>query len=708
MTSQPTGKPFKALAALGALLAVGLAVPVFVVPRLVEGEASLASSQSGAPTSEKNASKSSFLNCAAVRDRTRDFVKLHYSVRAFDEEISSRTFSKFFQALDPGRNFFLQADIDSFKENERKLGELISRTDCRFISDVYALYLKRLKESAPFITEILKTKPDFSTDEKIETDRKKISWAKDESELKERWRKLLKFNSMSLVETEKDWAKTAERLEKRYALSRKSMEEKSTDDIHGIFLNAFAVSLDPHSAYYMPEDQDDFKVAFSLQLVGIGASLSQQDGYTVVEAVIPGGAAMRDGRLKKGDKIIAVDSGDGNGFTDVIDMELNKVVMLIRGKKDSKVVLKLLRKNEKGDVVREEIDLIRDVVHLADGEARSDIMNVRGKKIGVINLPSFYIDYQGSRTSDDFRSSAGDMLREVKKLRAQNVDGIVVDLRRNGGGDLGECIRITGLFIDKGSVVQTQNRNGDVESSDDKEAGTYFDGPLAVLISKQSASASEIFSGAMQDYGRGLILGNSRTYGKATVQSVIEVPGTRGRESDGAVKVTISKFFRPSGRSNQERGVPADVTIPDVLEVADWNEGENDYVLPYTTISPQKSFRPYQNLAPILDGLKAKSEARVKINPEFKKVFEAIEKAKADKENTQLSLKVIKAELDKQKSEKEAADKNKSGESNEPPFDPSKVIQPTDLQLKEAGEILVDSVELLGNKHNWTQATHSP
>jgi carboxyl-terminal processing protease len=721
--------PFKALATLAALVATGLAVPLFVVPRFLEGSRGLASSEAARLASAKGGA---FLTCSAVRDRTRDFVKLHYSVRRFDEEISSRTFGKFFQLLDPGRNFFLAKDVEAFKAQERKLGELIARTDCRFLSDVYALYLKRVEESGKLLSEALAKEPDFTLDEMIETDRKKIVWAQDEAELRERWRKLLKFNAMGMMEAEKDWKTTSERLDKRYALARKSMAERSTDDVHGIFLNAFALSLDPHSSYYMPEDQDEFKVAFSLQLVGIGASLSQQDGYTVVEALIPGGAAVRDGRLKKGDKIVAVDSGDGNGFTDVVDLDLSKVVMLIRGKKDSPVVLQVLRKNEKGEVARERIDLIREVVHLADSEARSDVMNVRGKKIGVINLPSFYIDYAGSRSGDDYRSSAGDMAREIRKLKTQGVDGIVVDLRRNGGGDLGECIRITGLFIDKGPVVQTQGRGGEVESSDDKESGVEWNGPLAVLLSKQSASASEILAGAMQDYGRGLIVGNSRTYGKATVQNVIEVPGSGGRESDGAVKVTISKFFRPSGRSNQERGVPSDVTIPDIFDVADIGEGENDYVLPYTTIPPQKHFSPLQDLSPIVPKLAERSSARVKANGAFTEVFEAIEKAKKDRENSLLSLKIVPTKNAAGKDSKDKVGKADGGKAKpgsphstlatpspdspaspasgaEGPLeaqgaeDPSKVIAQGDHQLKEAGEILVDGLELLGNKTDWTR-----
>ena len=717
--------PWKALVTLSWLVAGGLAVPLLVVPTLgslgspqlvTELIANDTPTALASPAKKSKKQKAGFLNCSAVRERTRDYLKLHYSVRKFDEEISARTFSKFFQILDPGKNFFLQSDIDSFATLDKKLGDLVKQTDCRFVQNVSELFLKRVSESEALIKQALEKKPDFTTEDYLETDRKKIAWGGSTGELQERWQKLLKFNAMSMMETEKDWVKVKERLEKRYFLIRKSLNEKNEDEFNGLFLNAFAVSLDPHSSYYMPEDQDDFKVAFSLQLVGIGASLSQQDGYTVVEAIIAGGAAMRDGRIKKGDKIIAVDSGDGSGVTDVVDMDLSKVVSLIRGKKDTQVSLHILRKNETGQISRVQIELVRDIVHLADQEAHSDVMTVQGKRIGVVNLPSFYIDYAGSRSGDDYRSSANDMKREILKLKKQNVDGIVVDLRRNGGGDLGECIKLTGLFIDKGPVVQVQSSSGDVESADDRDGGVTYSGPLAVLISKQSASASEIFAGAMQDYGRALILGDSRTYGKATVQNVIEVPGSMGRESDGAVKVTISKFFRPSGRSNQAIGVPSDVAIPDIFELADVSEGENDYVLPHTEIAPQKSFRPLLDLSPFIATLKTRSTERVNKDAEFKKLFEAMEKVKKEKENTRISLK-IDSDKDKQNkndpSKKDDKDDKKNKDAHEKSDDAlakknseeeneSKVINPKDIQLKEAGQILADAIELMPTKKSWT------
>ena len=716
----------KTVLALGGLLTLGLGVQFYLFPRLGSLPESLSTVPSASAKDQKDKkNKTSFLTCSTLRERTRDFLKMHYSVRKFDEEISSRTYQKYFQFLDPGKNFFLQSDIDSFAALEKKVGENVNKVDCRFMQDIYAVYVKRLRESGPLIDTELKTPFNFKVDESIETDRKKIVWTKDTTELKERWRKLLKFSAMGMRETEPDWAKLSSRLSKRYALVRKNMEDKSSDEIHGIFMNAFTAALDPHSQYLMPEDQDEFKVAFSLQLVGIGASLTQQDGFTIVDSVIPGGAAARDGRLKKADKIVAVDSGDGTGFVDVIDMDLNKVVQLIRGKKDTLVKLSILRKDEKNnEMKRQTLDLTRAVVRLSDGEAHSDVIEVGKRKVGVINLPSFYIDYQGSKSGgDDYRSSANDMAREIKKLQSRGVDGIIVDLRRDGGGDLGECIRITGQFIDRGSVVQVQGRDGDVESLDDKDSGVLYSGPLAVMVSKQSASASEIFAGAVQDYGRGILVGDSRTYGKGTVQNVIEIPGTGGRDSDGAMKVTISKFFRPSGKSNQEKGVLSDIVIPDIIDVSDIGEAENDFVLPYSTIDASKQFKPIQDLSAPITTLRKKSEDRVKAAAEFKEVFTAIEKAKKEKENTLLSLKIDDTKKDKMsadtKGNKADSKGGKKGDkadkgapsakvegspgANPSPETSAQVVRPDDHQLQEAARILLDSVDLLGGKTDWTR-----
>jgi carboxyl-terminal processing protease len=693
------------LAGFGVLIVVG--IQLVLLPGLHLSMKSLhrqpaETSQENLATMEEvhHSAKPSFLTCHAVRARTRDFLKAHYSIKAFDQTISERSFQKFFQILDPGKNFFLQEDLKSFESLSPFIHEHIQKADCRFIFQIYNIFLKRVKESETLIQQVLAQGFDFTVEEKMETDRKKISWANSLAEQHERWRKLIKWQAMGMYNSKASLPDISQRLNKRYALLRKSLVDRSSDEINGIFLNAFALSLDPHSLYLMPEDQEEFKVAFSLQLVGIGASLSQQDGYTVVESVIPGGAAFRDGRLQKNDKIVAVDSGDGMGFQDVIDMELAKVVSLIRGKKDTKVKLNVLRQTG-SQMDKLQFELIRDVVKLEDQAAKSAVVEKRGKKVGVIHLPSFYIDYAGSRKNkDNFRSSANDISKEINNLKSSGVDGIVLDLRNNGGGDLMECIKITGLFIDNGSVVQVQDRDADVDSHDDPSSGALYDGPLAVLISKSSASASEILAGAIQDYGRGLVLGNSRTYGKATVQNVVDVPGSRNRDTDGSIKVTIQKFFRPSGKTNQGQGVESDILIPSLMEIADISESQNEYVLPATTIPPHRHFKPIFDFGNFLTELRERSKSRIQKSAEFQKLDTLIQKALKDKEDTTISLKIANTSAtSKPKSAKDIPDAKATGTPSAKTVDNLKVLDTQDLEIQEASEILLDTMELTGKTH---------
>lgn len=688
-----------------------------------------------------------YLACKDIRKRIREFLRVHYAFDSFSDELSTRTFEMFFRFMDPGKMYYLAADIEGLRKYQTILPKEVTRGRCDFIYEAYNLMLKRMDEAHLMAEELLKKPFDYAVDEEIETDRSKIPWAADAAELRERWRKTLKFIYMGLIETDPDEGSAHTRLLKRYTRFRKNFVERSTDEAHSTLLNAFAAALDPHSSYFKPRDQDDFKISFALELVGIGASLTQRDGYTIVDSIIPGGAAARDGRLLKEDKIITVDPGTGEPAVDVVDMDLSKVVQYIRGKKGTTVTLTILRKDPAGDVKRLNLSLVRDVVKLADGEAKSDVLAVGNKKFGVINLPSFYLDYEGSRErSKDFRSSARDVAREVIALKEKKVDGIILDLRSNGGGDLGECIRMTGLFIEDGPIVQIQERDRRVSSQSDLSPGALFNGPMALLINKQSASASEIIAGALQDYGRAIIVGNSRTYGKGTVQHVIEIPGHGDRPSDGALKVTISKFFRPSGKSNQEIGVPADVVIPSVLDVFDFSEAKQDYVLKTSTIQPHKDFKPLRDFSEVSERLTSRSSERIAKSADWKKVFQSISEAEKEKESTLLSLKKsppastppASAQKDKESggdkkqpqaeavkaagSDKKATkarpdlgpeasgDSSSSGPTDAKGADSSendddrRVVRPDDLELAEAAAILGDAIELVGSA-NWLQKT---
>lgn len=712
----PKRKILLTIAAVGVLIPVGQYLNIIPSFQFANSEEN---------TKKPNKSNVPYLTCSTLSDRMKDFLKNHYVFRSFDEELSKRTFEMFIKLLDPGKLYFTQDDINEFTKQEPDLFKNINNYDCRLITGengIYERYKKRLSEATILAKSALNEKPDFTKDEYIETDRKKVDWEKTPADLKERWRKTVKFIILNMKDFD-DIEKVKTRLSKRYDLIKKDVEGKSSDQIYSLFLNAFAFSLDPHSSFLTPIDNAQFQMDFSLKFVGIGATLKAVDGYTIIDAIVPGGAAAKDGRLKKNDKIVAVDPGDGSGTQDVIEMDLTKVVQLIRGKEGTVVMLVILRKDLDGKMNRFTITLNRAIVQIKDNEAKSDILNLNNKKIGIINLPSFYIDYKGCQNNSlTCRSSSNDMFREIKKLKAAKVDGLIVDLRRNGGGDLSETQRIVGLFIKDPIVTLVEDKDKNVRSLQTEMKDPAYKGPLAILVSKYTASASEILSGAVQDYGRGLILGDSRTFGKGTVQTVIDVPGTGGRNSDGAIHVTIAKFFRPSGKSNQEKGVLSDIIIPDIIDATDIGEKENDYPLPYTTIKASRDFKPERDLKDNIVKLQKMSTERVDKSAEFKKLIEAINKARKDK-NTLVSLKESKdskptlakesvnaktkeknLKIDKDKS-KQNLDKLKKGdqelgylvdEDDSSDFSP-KVIRKNDIQLKEAAHILLDEIHLTNN-----------
>lgn len=642
--------------------------------------------------------KKPYLTCAILKERVEDFLKYHYVFQDFNETLSERTFGMYFKILDPGKLYFLESDVNAFAAEKKELGNRIENVDCRFVSDVYKLYQKRVQEATVTANELLKEKINFKKEEYLETDRKKIAWAKSKEELKERWRKSIKFILLNMKESDAG-KNQAERLKRRYASYEKNVQNRSSDEVNSLFLNAFALSLDPHSSFLTPVDNAQFQIDFSLKLVGIGATLISPDGYTTIDALVPGGAAAKSGKLKKGDKIIAVDAGDGTGMQDVIDMDLDKVVQLIRGKEGSIVKLMILRKDIGAEAMRFQIQLTRSVVQMKDYEAQSDVLTVGAKKIGVINLPSFYIDYKECQENPKTcRSSANDMARELKKLKAQNVDGIVIDLRRNGGGDLSEAQKIVTLFIPNPVVTQIQDKEQQVHTLDGDGKPVYT-GPLEILISRYTASASEILAGAVQDYGRGLIVGDERTFGKGTVQTVIEIPGTSGRQTNGAIHVTIAKFFRPSGKSNQEKGILSDVIIPDALDATGFGESESEYALAYTTIAPASHFKPKPTFtADVLTKLAASSSARVKKSSEFKKILDDMKKVKQDQKSTLVSLKEGNTRFDPRKKDKKTLNQNEDGL---PDFS-VKVIRKDDAMLKESMNILADSLYLIKNT-NWAK-----
>lgn len=631
------------------------------------------------------------LTCREVRNRVDVYLQNHYVYRSFDKELSRRTYGKFFETLDPGKFYFLKSDFAQFAKLQEKIDENIAKADCGFIDSVHKVFLARVKERSQYADSLLAKPFAFNVAEEMSVG--KQDWSPDIVQLNERWRKRIKFQVMTMKDPDGE-PKARERLKRRYDQIRKNFEEMSSDEVNNLFLNAFALSLDPHSTHLLPVEQEDFNIRLGNQLEGIGATLQEVDGYITVQALIAGGAAQRDGRLKVGDKIVAVDSGDGQGTTDLIDLELSKAVRLIRGKKGTRVTLQVLRKTEQGNTERIIIPIIRDAVKIASAEAKGEAVEVNGKKLGVVRLPAFYTDF--SCRARFFRECGGaaiHVLRELKKLQAAKVDGVLLDLRNNGGGDLSESIQLSGLFIEEGPVVQTVDRKRSRRPLLDADPSQQYSGPLVVLINKHSASASEIVSGALQDYRRAVIVGDSHTYGKATVQVVQEVPGTEGRQSNGALKITQQKFYRPSGRSNQEIGVQSDIMIPSVLEASDVGEKENDFVLKNDTIQQAPGFRVIGKIDALIPALEQASKDRVAKSKEFSELKEKIEKARKEKDRAALSL------LEDAKSKAERIkDKEKEEQELKEMRDDNIVVRKSDIQLGEALNILRDLVELTNQR----------
>ncbi|MEY4063940.1 MAG: hypothetical protein RIR26_148 [Pseudomonadota bacterium] len=636
---------------------------------------------------------SPILTCREVRSRVDLYLQNHYVYRAFDKELSKRTFGKFFETLDPGKSYFLKSDLSQFSKWDDKFDELVAKADCAFMTDIHQVFLARVKERSLLAEDLLSKPFVFNVAEEMSVG--KQEWASDSVQLNERWRKRIKFQVMTMKDPDGE-AKARERLKRRYDQIRKNFEQMSSDEVANLFLNAFALSLDPHSTHLLPVDQEDFNIRLGNQLEGIGATLQEMDGYITVQALIAGGAAQRDGRLKVGDKIIAVDSGDGQGMVDLIDMELSKAVRLIRGKKGTRVVLQVLRSSVEKSAERVVIPLTRDAVKISSSEAKGEAVDWGGKKLGVIRLPAFYTDFScRARFTRECGGAALHVLRELKKLSSQKVEGLVLDLRNNGGGDLGESIQLTGLFIEEGPVVQTVDRRRVRRPLMDADPSQQYAGPLVVLINKHSASASEIVSGALQDYHRAVIVGDSHSYGKATVQVVQELPGTDGRPSNGALKITQQKFYRPSGRSNQEIGVQADIVIPSLLEASDVGEKENDYVLKNDSIQPAPGFGWSGKVDLLIPTLEQASRSRIGKSKEFQELVGKMEKARKDRDKATVSLledAQSKAERLKDKEQEEADLKEMRDENI--------VVRKSDLQLGETLNILKDLVEAQATKEN--------
>ncbi len=590
----------------------------------------------------------------------------HVTQPKIGDEISRRLFNRFLKDLDPSKSYFLKSDIDEFKKQETELDDMLLKGDVSFAYKVYARFLERIRQRLTLIEELVKENYDYTVKEYLDADFAKIDYPGNDQELRDRWRKRIKFDLLRerLGTKPLPDAEARQKVRERYQGFVKRMKQLDNYDLMEIYLTSLAESLDPHGAYMSPNTLDDFEITMRLRLEGIGALLREENGHTIVVETVPGGAAAKDGRLKPNDKIIAVAPGNGK-YVDVIDMKLRDVVKLIRGPKGTKVELKVVPANKIEPMIYE---LTRQQIEIKSQAARSEIIEQPGKdngkpiRIGVIGLPSFYAAGPGKDVGE-IKSATEDVRRILKDFKTRGVDGVILDMRNNPGGFLTEAVALAGLFIDQGPVVQVKGTGARVKRLDDPEKGVVYDGPLLVLVNRNSASAAEIVAATLQDYGRALIVGDSATHGKGTVQAVIDLgdqvqPARPGKL--GALRLTLQMFYRVNGDSTQNRGVLSDVVLPSISEYLSTPEKDMDYALPFDKVKPADHQDTGMVSAELKTVLKTRSGERVQASKDFAKLAQDVERLKVvlKRKSMPLSEPELKEQLKREEAEKTEQDKS--------------------------------------------------
>ena len=574
---------------------------------------------------------------------TSILTRYHYKEFDINDSLSIIIFDRYLDALDNGKNYFILSDIEEFNTQKLLLDDKLFKGDIQFYYDVFNVYLKRLNERMTYVDELLNSEFDYSINENYEYDRDKSDWAKDQSELNELWRKRLKNDALTYKLNGKDWEFIQKTLKKRYKNFSQFLNQSNSEDVFQIAMNSFTQAIDPHTNYLSPVTSDNFKIDMSLSLEGIGARLQTEDDYTKVAEIIPGGPADKSGLLKADDKIIGVAQGEDGEFEDIIGWRITDAVKLIRGAKGTLVRLQILKAGSDLNAKPIEISLIREKVKLEDQAAKGSVLEIMNDekpfRIGVIDIPKFYNDFEGQRNGDgNYKSTTKDVKNILDSLKSENVDGVIIDLREDGGGSLQEAIELTGLFIKNGPVVQVKNSEGNIDIAKDPDPSIVYDGPLAVLVNRFSASASEIFSGAIQDYGRGLIIGE-QTYGKGTVQNLIDLNRLSSQKNLnlGQVKLTIAKYYRVNGGSTQNLGVVPDISYPTMIDPKDFGESSEPSALPWDEIK-SADFNRYADLTKLLPEINKKHLQRISSNKDFQNLIEDIQIYKENKKKTFISL----------------------------------------------------------------------
>jgi carboxyl-terminal processing protease len=635
----------------------------------------------------------------------------HYQKVNINDELSAKILENYLDALDPYKSYFLATDIQKFNteygdrlDNDFQEGNL----DAAF--DIYNVFRKRYQDRQNTIDSLVNLEYDFTIDETYETDRKDSDYAKNDAELTELWRKIIKSQALNYKLANKEWDEIHKNLGKRYAQFNKNIGQQKVSDVFQTYMNAITEAYDPHTSYFSPATAENFQIDMSRSLEGIGASLQSDGDYTKVAEVIAGGPAFKSKLIFKDDRIIGVGQDEDGEMVDVIGWRLDEVVKLIRGPKGSTVRLSLLRASDGANALPVEISLVREKVNLEDQRAQSIVVPYSYKnkeyKIGVINIPSFYMDFEGAQKGDpNYSSTTRDVRKLISDLKKQGIDGLVIDLTYNGGGSLTEAVELTGLFIPDGPVVQVKSTDGSIEALKDPDPAQVYDGPLAVTINRFSASASEIFAGAIQDYHRGIIIGE-QTFGKGTVQNLIGLnrlvarAGNNGTPNNmgelGELKITLAKFYRVTGSSTQHRGVSPDVALPSEFGASEFGESSYPTALPWDQIA-KSDFKQSKSLSDkSLKRIQESYQNRLNSDQELKMLAQNIAKSKEIRERSEISLNLEtrKKEMDelknKEGNEGELTKKIKSFEL--PDEEANQALEKYDPYVKESIRILAELI----------------
>lgn len=570
--------------------------------------------------------------------------RYHYHPAALDDALSARIYDHYLEAMDRDRMYLLGPDVEQFQPLRTQLDDALRARHIQPAFDMFNVYLQRVADRTRFARAYLKEDMDFSSDDTWDYDRKDAPFAQSPEELDTLWRKRIKNDVLRLKLAGKEMDAIRETLDKRYANYESRAKAIRSEDVFQIFMNAYTSAIEPHTNYMNPRTTENFNVSMRLSLEGIGAVLQINDEeVTVIRSVVPGGPAALSGKIKPGDRIYGVGQGLEGPMVDVVGWRLDDVVDLIRGKRGTWVRLDVLPADAGPDGEHNTTPIERDKIKLEEQAARKSVVEMGegddAHRIGVIDLPTFYQDFEGRRRDEpDYRSATRDVARLLDELKQEQVDGIVVDLRNNGGGSLTEAVELTGLFIDTGPVVQVRDARGRVDVQRDTQPGTAWDGPLAVMVNRASASASEIFAGAIQDYGRGLIIGEP-TFGKGTVQNLVDLDMfVRGNNPGfGQLKITVAQFFRVAGGSTQNRGVTPDLAFPVTLDAQDYGESTYDNALPWSQVEPAR-YAVQANFEPLLPLLEARHETRAGQDQEFRWWVEDVEEYRRQRAEKSVSL----------------------------------------------------------------------